>query len=193
MIERQVSAADAALRERVTTLSVHIPCGFLRGPVQGRWQSCSDEDSPERWEGCDVSRARDLCIVCFKGTAGGVSRWAWSGCEHCLAINIALEEQWGVRPLALGRHSLMNGIGVRGGAPPEIQKRQIARLAEFARGDERLRDWRRQEYGRLAAAFDPLADIPLAAWQEQWPAGRRASADAFSRLLGRELPLRPPR
>jgi hypothetical protein len=86
----------------------------------------------------------------------------------------------------------MNGISVRGGAPPELQKRQIARLVAFARGYERLRDWRRQEYRRLAAEFDPLADIPLAAWQEQWRPGRRASADAFSRLLGRELPLRPP-
>jgi hypothetical protein len=195
MTEQQLSATDAALRERITELSVHIPCGRLRGPVQrrGRWQSCADEDSPERWKDCDVSSAHDLCIVCFKGTAGGVSRWAWLGCEDCRAINDALARSWGFRPLALGRHSLMNGIGVRGGAPPELQKGQIARLTEFAKGSERLRDWRRQEYGRLAAAFDPLADIPLVTWQEQWPAGRRASVDAFSRMLDRELPVRPPR
>jgi hypothetical protein len=35
MTEQQLSAADAALRERITKLSVHIPCGRLRGPVQG--------------------------------------------------------------------------------------------------------------------------------------------------------------
>ena len=191
MTDRQLSAADAALRERITQLSVHIPCGFLRGPVQARWQSCPDEDSPEKWEGCDVSRERDLCIVCFRGTAGGSSRWAWLGCDNCRAINDALARAWGFRPLALGRHSLMNGIGVRGGAPPEVQKRQITQLVAFAGGDERLRDWRHQEYRRLAAAFDPLADIPLAAWQQQWPPGRRASTDACARLLGRELPLRP--
>jgi hypothetical protein len=81
---------------------------------------------------------------------------------------------------------MMNGSSVRGGAPPELQQRQIARLVAFARGDERLRDWRRNEYRRLAA------DIPLAVWQEHWPPGWRASADAFSRLLGRELPLSPP-
>lgn len=92
---------------------------------------------------------------------------------------------------ALGRHSLMNGIGVRGGAPPEVQKDQIARLVEFARGDGRVRDWRRREYRRLAERFDPLADVPLRVWQREWPPGRRASADAFSRLLGAELPLRP--
>ena len=76
MVERKLSATDAALRERITELSVHIPCSDLRGPVHGRWQSCRDEDSPEKWEGCDVSREYDLCIVCFRATAGGTSRWA---------------------------------------------------------------------------------------------------------------------
>jgi hypothetical protein len=195
MNERQLSATDAALRERITELSVHIPCGGLRGPVQrrGRWQSCADEDSPERWEGHDVSRARDLCIICFRGTAGGTSRWAWLACDDCRAINAALESVWGFRPLALGRHSLMNGIGVRGDASPEVAKQQAARLAAFAKGDGRLREWRRQEYRRLAAKFDPLADIPLRLWQQEWPPSRRASVDAFSRLLGRELPLHPPK
>jgi hypothetical protein len=167
MTERQLSATDAALRERINQLSVHIPCGGLRGPVQGQWQSCPDENSPERWGGCDVSRARDLCVVCFRGTAGGASRWAWLGCEDCRAINDALARAWGIHPLALGRHSLMNGISVPGGAPPEVQQRQIARLVAFAKGDERLRDWRRQEYRRLAAEFDPLADISLTVWQER--------------------------
>jgi hypothetical protein len=194
MTERQLSAADAGLRERITELSVHIPCGGLRGPVRprGSWQSCPDEDAPQVWQGCDVSRERDLCIVCWRGTAGGTSRWSWLGCEDCRAVNDALARAWGFRPLALGRHSLMNGIGVRGDAPPDVQERQLARLAAFVSGDGRLRDWRRQEYGRLAADFDPLADIPLRVWQQQWPPSRRASADAFSRLLGRELPLRPP-
>ena len=183
MTEKRLSATDAALRERITELSVHIPCGRLRGPVQrrGRRQSCPDEDSPERWEGCDVSSARDLCIVCFRGTAGGISRWAWLGCENCRAINAGLE-----KPLALGRHSLMNGISVRVNASPEVVEQQVARLLAFAKGDGRLRDWRQREYRRLAAEFDPLADIPLRIWQQQWPPSPGASADAFSRLLDRE-------
>jgi hypothetical protein len=37
-------------------------------------------------------------------------------------------------------------------------------------------------------AFDPLADVPLQTWQEHWPPSREASLDAFSRLLGGELP-----
>jgi hypothetical protein len=193
MTERKLSATDAALRERITTLSVHIPCGGLRGPLGGgnfaRWQSCRDEDSPEKWEGCDVSRDYDQCIICFRAKAGGTSRWAWLACEDCRAVNQKIEARAGVRPFALGRHSLMNGIGVRRGAPREVADQQIARLVEFARGDDRLRSWRREEYGRLASAFDPLADVPLRVWQEQWVPGSGASTDAFFRLLGRGLPL----
>ncbi|WP_231988569.1 hypothetical protein [Mycobacterium sp. 1274761.0] len=153
-----------------------------------RWQSCRDEDTPEQWEGCDVSREYDLCIICFRATGGGSSRWAWLACDDCRAVNTAIESKWGFRPFALGRHSLMNGIGVRGGVPPEVQREQIARLAAFARGDDRLRRWRRDEYSRLASRFDPLADIPLRVWQQVWVPGSRASWDAFSRMIGLELP-----
>jgi hypothetical protein len=187
MAERNLSAADAALRARIAELSVHIPCGDLRGPVSGRWQSCRHEDAPERWEGCDVSRAKDLCIICFRATAGGTSRWSWLACENCRRVNAAiarLEPEYGDRPFTLGRHSLMNGIGVRGGAPPEVQEEQIARLLAFAKGDDRLREWRTREYPRLASRFDPLADIPLRVWQAEWPPSLETSVDAFARLLG---------
>jgi hypothetical protein len=196
MTERRLSATDAALRERITELSVHIPCGGLRGPVpstckwdhlHGRWQSCLDEDSPEKWS-CDVSRALDLCIICCRGTAGGPTRWSWLACADCLAVNKALESAWGFRPFALGRHSLMNGISVRGGTSPEVQEAQIARLLEFNKHVQGLYEWQKQEYSRLASRFDPLADIPLKVWQQQWVPGRRASWDAFSRLIGDELP-----
>ena len=94
------------------------------------------------------------------------------------------------RPFALGRHSLMNGIGICGGDPPEVQEAQIARLAAFTKGDDRLREWRRREYPRLASKFDPLADIPLREWRQEWPPSLSASVDAFARLLG-ELPPPP--
>lgn len=188
MDEQVVSATDAALRARIHKLGVHIPCGGIRGPVPGfgprLWQSCRCEDHPLKWPRADVSREHDLCIICFRATAGGVSRWAWLACEDCREVNAKLPRRYGVRSFPLGRHSIMNGISVRGGAPPEVQKEQIARLAAYARGDDRLRTWRREEYRRLAAAFDPLADVPLEEWQERWPPSRAASVDAFARLFG---------
>jgi hypothetical protein len=200
MTARKLSAADAALRERITELSVHIPCGGLRGPLQRRnprrpdlpvrWQSCRHEDSPEKWEGCDVSREYDLCTICFKAPAGGPTRWSWLACDNCLAVNRSLEFAWGVRPFALGRHSLMNGIGVRGGSASEVVAEQVARLVQFARGDTRLDNWRYREFRRLASTSDPLTDVPLSVWQSAHVPGRGASIDAFERLIGADLPAR---
>lgn len=201
MTERKLSATDAALRDRITELSVHIPCGRIRGPVRrvssgtyvgwpGKWQSCPDEDSPEKWEGCDVSSEYDLCIMCVRATAGGTSRWSWLACKDCRAVNAALESMWGFRPFALGRHSLMNGVGVRGGNPPDVRDAQITRLMECMKHVRGLYEWKKHEYSRLASKFDPLADIPLRVWQQEWPPGRGASWDAFSRLTGLEPPRR---
>jgi hypothetical protein len=184
------SFSDNAIRQRIKELSVHIPCGGLRGPQPSwRWQSCRCEDNPVTWVGHDVSRARDLCIICFRGTAGGPSKWSWLACDHCRKVNTAIEQRSGERPFNLGRHSLMNGIGLRGAAPAEVLDQQIAELVAFARGDGRLQTWRESEYQRLAAAFDPLADVPLRVWQQQWVPSLDASWDAFSGLLGVSLPL----
>jgi hypothetical protein len=107
-------------------------------------------------------------------------------------VNAAVENVWGFRPFALGRHSLMNRIGVRSSAPPDVRDQQVARLAEFGKGDSRLRNWREREYQRLASSFDPLADIPLRRWQQEWPPSRLASRDAFARLIGPDFPLARP-
>ena len=126
----------------------------------------------------------ELCIICFRGTAGGSSKWAWLACGDCRAVNVAIERRTGVRPFKLGRHSLMNGIGVRVGASAEVVDEQLAGLVRFARGDDRLRAWRDTEYPRLAAAFAPRVTVPLSVWQKRWPPGIDASWDALSRLLG---------
>ncbi len=190
MSEQEPTGPDGSLGARIKELSVHIPCGGIRGPSpRWRWQSCRCEEHPQKWQGHDVSRATDLCIVCFRGTAGGPSRWSWLACLNCRRVNTAIERRSGVRPFNLGRHSLMNGIGIRGGQPPEVREEQIGKLVAFARGDDRLRTWPDTEYRRLAAVFDPLADIPLPVWQQQWVPGLDASVDAFSRLLGLELSL----
>lgn len=187
-----ISTTDAAVRKRVEVLSVHVPCGGIRGPIQRGtwpgWQSCRCEDRPVRWQWADVSRAYDLCVVCFRATAGGPSRWSWLACENCRAVNREIGEIWGFDPFKLGRHSLMNGVGVRPDGPPDVRDAQVVRLREFARGDVRLRDWRRTEYPRLASSFDHLADVPLKVWQRRHPAGWHASHDAFARLIGPGFP-----
>lgn len=190
-----VTPAEVELRERPKELMVHLPCGSLRGPVpadyrfvdlRGRWQSCQCEAQPDVWPDCDVSHAVDLCLVCFRGTAGSPSRWAWHACDPCLAANFALELAWGVRPFALGRHSIMNGVGVPFAGAPEVISEETARLIEFLRGDNRLVRWRQVEFARLAAAFDGREDVPLREWQDVHSATPKMSVDAFARLLARD-------
>ncbi|UXA20547.1 hypothetical protein KXD98_03710 [Mycobacterium sp. SMC-4] len=192
MTEHSFSATDAALRQRLLELSVHIPCGGIRGPVHRAvsaspmlWQSCRCEDFPVKWDRkwADVSRDYDLCIICFRGTAGGRARWAHLACTDCNSVRLTMRD---LPPLKLERHSLANGIGVRLNANAEVKAEQVERLKEFRRGDDRLREWRRYEYQRLAASFDPLADVPLREWQKVHPPGRDASRDAFARLASRE-------
>jgi hypothetical protein len=133
-----------------------------------------------------VSREKDLCVICLRATAGGVSRWSWLACADCRAINDELGARSGTRPFALGRHSIMNGVAVRGGQSPQVTESQISRLLEFGNGGgrSRLEAWREEEYHRLANAFDAGADVPLRVWQQQWPPGPATSLDTFRRLLG---------
>lgn len=138
-----------------------------------------------------MSRAFDLCVICFRATAGGTSRWASLACDNCNAINDRIGSRWGFRPFALGRHSLMNGIGIRGRSPPEVQQEQIDRLVDFAQSRGGLTGWRSREYSRLASKFDPLADVALTVWQEEWPPSNAASRDAHTRLFGEIWPLAP--
>lgn len=186
-----ISARDEALREHITELCVHIPCGRLRGPVGGRWQSCPCEDTPENWEGCDVSREQDLCVICLRATAGGTSRWAWLACENCRRANNAVAkmyDDYGDRSFALTRYSLTNGTAVTG-RPRLHEAGQVpAGVQEYAAGDDRVRRWCESEYPRMAANFDPQADVPLRIWQQQWPPSIEASVKAYGRLLGHVTP-----
>lgn len=182
------SAADAALRRSITEFGVHLRCGTLRGPVRGYvWQSCGCEDNPVRWPGCDVSRERDLCIVCLRGTAGGVSRYSWLACPNCRTVNDELGSWYGVRPLALGRHSLMNGVPVRGGQAQGATRAQVDRLVSFARGLQWLAEQSKAEFARMAGELDDPGrgqDVPLRVWQQRFAPSPQASKEAFVRLLG---------
>ena len=181
-----LSPADSALRERITELSVHIPCGRLRGPVHkpdDRWQSCNCEDAPRRWDDRDVSSEYDLCLVCTRATAGSSTRWAWLACEDCRAVSAEVTEKFGARPFALGRHGAMNVNGMFAKRPPGDLDHHVGWLERFPGLRRSLADWHRSEYRLLASVFDSEADIPLTTWQRQWPPGPVASRDAFNRLL----------
>ena len=191
-----LSERDRLLRSTLTELSVHTRCGRIRGPVRHpvtradgqrddrAWQSCACEDEPARWAGCDVSEKHALCVVCARGIAGGSSRWSWIGCANCREINSLLRQH--VRlSLPLGRHSIMNGVAIRGDATPQVQQRATDAFMGLLDQWRQLDAWRAAEVRRLVefASFPVDADVPLRTWRTRLPASSEASIDAISRLL----------
>lgn len=116
--------AEAFNARTLNDLAVHVARGGIRGPIgrfpalcdcdvyKGVWQSCPCENTPAQWEGCDVSRAKDLCILCARATAGGTTRWSWLACGECREV-VRADGALGLPSLPLGRHSIMNGAAVR--------------------------------------------------------------------------------
>jgi hypothetical protein len=94
----------------------------------------------------------------------------------------------------LGQHSIMNGASIRLSTPdgPGLDAK-FEQFVALGRGWEDLSRWASLEGERLAATV-PDADwreskpVPLATWQEWFPAGRAASADAFTRLIVEQQP-----
>jgi hypothetical protein len=137
-----------------------------------------------------VSRARDLCLVCARGTAGGTTRWSWLACTHCRAVEKALQEWLGMRVLPLGRHSIMNGVALAvATASPEDAEAFGVRFEGLSLGWDRLYEWGDAEARRLAAGVvGPRPDVPLDVWQQLFRPSPTASIDAYERILETSLP-----
>jgi len=184
-------SASLRILPKIEQLTVHLPCGSLRGGTFYGPQGCPCAPT-EPWPGCDVSRITDLCQVCARGTAGSVTRWSYLGCLHCRAVEHALQAWLGIRVLPLGRHSLMNGVGRRVASGPSTDADTDAFCQSFnalGLSWSRLREWGDAEVQRLAsvAAFD-VEEVPLDQWQRAFPVSAPASVDAYERFLQTKLP-----
>ena len=120
-----------------------------------------------------AGRRRSLCTVCALAAVDAHDEWTWLACESCLVVDWAAARLLGAeRLLPLGRHPLMNAVAA----------------ARAASG--RLDRWRVDEARRVAAKAG-LGDVARVPWA-RWPAPPGeplvTSADAFARLLTREVP-----
>ncbi len=173
---------------RAWALTVHLPCTSLRGWA-GRVQ-CGPCEPGEPWPDCDVSRAKDLCLVCARGTAGGVTRWSWLACEHCRSVEKSLQGWLGMRVLPLGRHSLLNGVALQVAEATDEQAAAFAVQFEgLSLGWDLMCEWGRAEARRLADTLvDSGSDVPLEVWQRTFRPSPTASLDAYERILQTPLP-----
>src|SRR4051794_6241877 len=120
-----------------------------------------------------AGRPRSLCTVCALAAVDAHDEWTWLACESCLVVDWAAARLLRAeRLLPLGRHPLMNAVAT----------------ARAASG--RLDRWRADEARRVAvrAGLGDLGRVPLARWPAPPGEPLVTSADAFARLLTRELP-----
>lgn len=177
-----------------STLLVCLTCGDLRGgaPREHRC-ACQDRQDPawrQQWQGRDMACDLDLCSLCVRGTVGTASKWSWLACDSCRRVSRAVGRRLGGRDaLALGRHSLMNGIGIRVSAPDDETEAQIRAFLLGVQGWQVLGAWQKEEFDRLAAPLRATADtVRLAEWQLRWTPSLAASVNAFERFTGIDVP-----
>ena len=143
MADERLSAADRALRDtnyrvlcahpvRRTPRSAAAQPAGLPGPADSVAVVPATRTHRRNGTGA-MSHDSSTCASSASGRRraehpagrGGLARTA--GMSTSPSDPVGVSARW-----RSGRHSLMNGIGVRGGAPPEVQRAQIDRLMAFA-------------------------------------------------------------
>ena len=183
-------------------LVVCMSCFRLRGFYRDKEHRCSCQPHSAEWRDTvwaryDLAQLVDLCHLCARQIVGSGSRWSWYGCGSCREVNLAVATAVGSPPpgiLPLGRHSLMNGAGMRGDVARDDEQLTafVDALMSSVRSWTKLSAWQATEAADLATRAGWLGngttEIPLSSWLIQWPGSPGASVDAFCRFLETDLP-----
>ena len=94
----------------------------------------------QAYPGVDCPTGLHLCVMCATTVAGGISRYSWNACEVCLKFNRKFGKEFG-GSLPLGRHSIMNGVGIPFRASAEVQERATEKLLQFVHISGSISDW----------------------------------------------------
>ena len=92
------------------------------------------------YPGVDCPSGYHLCQLCAALLAGGTGRFSWHVCKVCLKFNRKLAKDYGFS-LPLGRHSLMNGLGIPLSASDEVRDAVIEDLMRSLNAAGALADW----------------------------------------------------
>lgn len=142
----------------------------------------------------DFPTCVELCYCCAAEVIPSGSRFSSFYCDECRAAVIALRDSCGMAVIPLGRHSIMNGISLRG-----TEARDTGRLEAFARATltsfqrmDRVLAWQRvvvSDRVEVIAAGAPFASARayLAHTGEASPS-KREMFRQLCRYLGFEAP-----
>ena len=190
----------------ISTLTICRTCAGIAGlpPWMGyNEQACyCHRDGQRPWSDKDFNEYTVLCWCCQLEAIASGSRWDSYFCKRCRGHIDAFHAVVGASFIPRGRHSLMNGIGVR---DPDAAD-QIRALADFAVGmagfQDVMRNWRP---GRLQAVLKAVglyevrdshpANVPVpdyleaaAGLADDEQLGHAASVRAMAGFLGLPWP-----
>jgi len=92
--------------------------------------------------------------------------------------------------LALGRHSIMNGLGIPMSASREELDAGVRELIAFSLATCELSDWgilRVRELFESVPAWSDEELIPISEWQKKFKSTRKTSLEAFRLYYGVDL------
>ncbi|HVA10428.1 MAG TPA: hypothetical protein VNG12_27250, partial [Acidimicrobiales bacterium] len=121
--EEHAMSPNPALEGLSDDAAVCGSCHQVRGTaLAGFHQRCACEPVPDPDEprfGQDFLMAAELCRCCGLVLLPSGSRWSVWFCPPCTRLARSFNEQLGRCVIPIGRHSLMNGVGLKGtGLPP---------------------------------------------------------------------------
>jgi len=100
---------------------------------------CHPEQEP-CWPHYDYNERARLCDCCGRHVLRSGSRWSVWFCEACKERVVALNREFGLAVIPIGRHSLMHGFGLQPGVPGGADPARVKQFVErFKNLGDRMR------------------------------------------------------
>lgn len=150
----------------------------LQGATSRQRCSCPDKvpAGGSRWPGYDFNEHLHLCECCGAEALPSGSKWSIWFCHKCKVSVLELNGRAGFSAIPIGRHSLMNGVGLSGTQVSATQDADRERLIQAFSHNvtglfgamEHLHAFARARRAQLASRLEPPAevDVPLESWLE---------------------------
>jgi len=171
-------------------LEVCRTCLCLRGPFYDSWngcdrvQPCACDPKQPLWNAFDYNTWAELCQCCSAEVLRSGSRWSPFFCDECKQRVRDYNEREGYCVIPIGRHSLMNGVGLNvvAASKSKAAKTFADGLVGLFGGCDGVWKFHREQL-RLAvdALAEPAGVIPLPLFLEH--ARRRTDRVAAFALL----------
>ena len=157
-----------------------------RGPIRGPQRCRCEEQVKRQYVLLDCPSGFHLCYICATTMVGGTSRWSWEACNFCMGVNSSTQKEFGFS-LALGRHSIMNGISIPLKEKLAADDPRYDDLINFVKSTVTLSDWgilQARQLFESVPEWESLKVVSLEAWEKKFKSNRNTSLVALKNYYG---------